>query len=114
MSLANRISARKNTRREIGGPAQLQLQLQQAESRGPSPAATAQQQQLQLQEQGAGAGAGAGEGEGDEGRRASLQQLGAGFAFFNTLQSHPAVGLYVYLLPKSTIPNAQHDSGDIF
>jgi hypothetical protein len=36
------------------------------------------------------------------------------FTFFNTLQSHPAVVLYVYLLPKSTIPNAQHDSGDIF
>jgi hypothetical protein len=34
--------------------------------------------------------------------------------FFNTLQSHPAVVLYVHLLPKSTIPNAQHDSGDIF
>jgi hypothetical protein len=34
--------------------------------------------------------------------------------FFNTLQSHPAVVLYAYLLPKSTIPNAQHDSGDIF
>jgi hypothetical protein len=40
--------------------------------------------------------------------------VGAAFTFFNTLRSHPAVVLYVYLLPKSTIPNAQHDSGDIF
>jgi hypothetical protein len=31
------------------------------------------------------------------------------FTFFNALQSHPAVVLFVYLLPKSTIPNAQHD-----
>ena len=29
------------------------------------------------------------------------------FVFFNTLQSHPAVVLYVYLLPKSTIRNAR-------
>jgi hypothetical protein len=44
----------------------------------------------------------------------ALNTVGAGFTFFNTLQPHPAVGLYVYLLPKSTIPNTQHDSGDIF
>jgi hypothetical protein len=31
------------------------------------------------------------------------------FTFFNTLQSHPAVVLYVYLLPKSAVRNAQHD-----
>jgi hypothetical protein len=29
------------------------------------------------------------------------------FRFFFTLQSHPAVGFYVYLLPKSTILNAR-------
>jgi hypothetical protein len=36
-------------------------------------------------------------------------KLGAGFTFFNTLQSHPALVLCVYSLPKSTIRNAQHD-----
>ena len=35
--------------------------------------------------------------------------VGAAFTFFNTLQSHPAVVLFVYLYAKSTIPNAQHD-----
>jgi hypothetical protein len=38
--------------------------------------------------------------------------VGAPFTFFNTLQSHPAVVLFVYLYAKSTIPNAQHDSGE--
>jgi hypothetical protein len=32
--------------------------------------------------------------------------LGVVFTFFNTLQSHSAVVLYVYLLPKSTIRSA--------
>jgi hypothetical protein len=39
--------------------------------------------------------------------------VGAAFTFFYTLQSRPAVVLFVYLYAKSTIPNAQHDSGDI-
>jgi hypothetical protein len=39
--------------------------------------------------------------------------VGAPFTFFNTLQSHPAVVLYVYLCAKSTIRNAQHDLGGI-
>ena len=45
--------------------------------------------------------------------------LGVTFAFFNALQSRPAVSttsvLYVYLLPKSIIPSAQHDrEGSLF
>jgi hypothetical protein len=43
------------------------------------------------------------------GHLSSTKGVGAGFTFFNTLQSHPAVVLYVYLLPKSAIRNAQHD-----
>jgi hypothetical protein len=54
-----------------------------------------------------------GNGNGLATAKATPHIVGAGFTFFNTLQSHPAVVLYVYLLPKSTIPNAQHESGDI-
>jgi hypothetical protein len=41
------------------------------------------------------------------GGRKRSRRIGAPFTFFNTLQSHPAVVLYVYLLPKSTIPDAR-------
>jgi hypothetical protein len=37
--------------------------------------------------------------------------VGASFAFLNTLQSHPAVILYVYLLPKSTFQTLSTTSG---
>jgi hypothetical protein len=36
------------------------------------------------------------------------------FTFLNTLQSHPAVVLCVYLLPKSTIRNARARNPNIF
>jgi hypothetical protein len=35
------------------------------------------------------------------------------FTIFYTLQSHPAVLLFVYLLPKPDIENAQHGLGGI-
>jgi hypothetical protein len=43
-----------------------------------------------------------------------INAVGTICTFFNTLQSHPAVILYVYLYAKSTIPNARHVSRDIF
>jgi hypothetical protein len=36
-------------------------------------------------------------------------RVGAPFTFFNTLQSRPAVVLFLYLYAKSAIRNAQHD-----
>jgi hypothetical protein len=47
------------------------------------------------------------------GHLSSTKGVGAGFTFFNTLQSHPAVVLYVYLCAKSTVPSAQHDLGGV-
>jgi hypothetical protein len=40
--------------------------------------------------------------------------IGAPFIFFNTLQSHPAVVLFVYLYAKSTIPDARARNPNIF